>query len=170
MIISMIVAMDLTNAIGEGNTIPWRLSTDMMRFKNLTQGSGNNAVVMGRKTWESLPNKSRPLPDRLNIVMSRNSDWKDNGAEVALYPGRAIEIAYAEACEICWIIGGSEIYELFINLVDEIHITRVQTEHSGKVVFPRWESENWTEHIIEECVKDSKNEYGTIYSIWKKTN
>ena len=101
--IMMIVAMDEDEIIGNDQNLPWRLSADLKRFKKLTIADGFNAVIMGRKTWESLPNKFKPLPERLNIVMSRDTKWTDEGAEVALYPGRAIEIAYANGCDECWI-------------------------------------------------------------------
>ena len=68
---AMIVAMDRDGCIGKGNGLPWRLSSDMARFKRLTEADGFNSVVMGRRTWESLPDNFRPLPERANIVMSR---------------------------------------------------------------------------------------------------
>ena len=78
----------------------------MARFKRLTEADGFNSVVMGRRTWESLPDNFRPLPERANIVMSRDTDWEDEGAITALYVGRAIEVAFAEGSDECWIIGG----------------------------------------------------------------
>ena len=110
--IMMIVAMDEQGTIGQDEELPWRLSSDLKRFKKLTMADGFNAVVMGRKTWDSLPKKFRPLSERLNIVMSRDTKWSDEGVEIALYPGRAIEIAYANGCDELWIIGGAQIYEL----------------------------------------------------------
>ena len=95
----MIVAMDEDGYIGNGNSLPWKLGSDLKRFKLLTVADGFNAVIMGRKTWDSLPDKYRPLPDRLNIVMSRDTNWDNDDAEVALYHGRAIEIAYADGCD-----------------------------------------------------------------------
>ena len=83
----MIVAMDRDGCIGKGNGLPWRLSSDMARFKRLTEADGFNSVVMGRRTWESLPDRFRPLPERVNIVMSRDTDWEDEGAITALYVG-----------------------------------------------------------------------------------
>ena len=71
-------------------------------------------VIMGRKTWDSLPDSYRPLPERVNIVMSRDTDWQADGAETALYVGRAIELAYAEGSDECWIIGGAQVYEMFL--------------------------------------------------------
>ena len=122
--IMMIVAMDEQGIIGKDETLPWKLSNDLKRFKKMTISDGFNAVVMGRKTWESLPNGFRPLPERLNIVMSRDTKWSDDGAEIALYPGRAIEIAYANGCDELWIIGGSQIYELYLSLIHISEPTR----------------------------------------------
>ena len=99
---AMIVAMDEDGCIGRGEGLPWRLASDMARFKQLTEGDGFNAVIMGRKTWDSLPEQYRPLPERLNIVMSRDTGWEEDGAETALYIGRAIEIANEEASDECW--------------------------------------------------------------------
>ena len=84
---AMIVAMDEDGFIGRGNRLPWKLSSDMARFKELTEGGGFNSVIMGRKTWDSLPDAFRPLPERVNIVMSRDTDWQAEGAETALYLG-----------------------------------------------------------------------------------
>ena len=167
--IMMIVAMDEQGIIGKDEMLPWKLSNDLQRFKKLTVSDGFNAVVMGRKTWESLPNGFRPLPERLNIVMSRDTKWSDDGAEIALYPGRAIEIAYANGCDELWIIGGSQIYELYLTHVEEIHVTRVHTRNSGNISFPDLDWLNWTEEIIEKISRDSKNEYDTTYSIWRKS-
>ena len=167
--IMMIVAMDEQGIIGKDETLPWKLSNDLQRFKKLTVSDGFNAVVMGRKTWESLPNGFRPLPERLNIVMSRDTKWSDDGAEIALYPGRAIEIAYANGCDELWIIGGSQIYELYLTHVEEIHVTRVHTRNSGNISFPNLDWLNWTEEIIEKIPRDGKNEYDTTYSIWRKS-
>ncbi len=166
--IAMIVAMDEGGCIGQGNELPWKLSSDLSRFKKLTEGDGFNAVVMGRKTWDSLPERFRPLPERLNIVMSRNTGWQHDEAESALYPGRAIEIAYADGCEECWIIGGSQIYEMFLEHVNEIHVTKVHTSESGSVMFPDWERANWIEENVETTEIDENNEFGTTYSIWKR--
>jgi dihydrofolate reductase len=167
--IMMIVAMDEQGIIGKDETLPWKLSNDLQRFKKLTVSDGFNAVVMGRKTWESLPNGFRPLPERLNIVMSRDTKWSDDGAEIALYPGRAIEISYANGCDELWIIGGSQIYELYLTHVEEIHVTRVHTRNSGNISFPDLDWLNWTEEIIEKIPRDGKNEYDTTYSIWRKS-
>ena len=89
---AMIVAMDEDGCIGQQNNLPWRLKSDMVRFKTLTEADGFNAVIMGRKTWDSLPDAYRPLPERVNIVMSRDMDWSHPEAENALYHGRAMRL------------------------------------------------------------------------------
>ena len=166
--IAIIVAMDEDGYIGTEQRLPWRLSSDMARFRSLTEGDGFNTVIMGRKTWDSLPDSFRPLPERVNIVMSRNTDWKAEGAITALYAGRAIEIAFAEGSEECWIIGGSQIYEMFMDRVTEIHVTQVHTQNSGDVKFPDWDKNNWTKEEVETQEVDSDNEFRSTYSIWTK--
>lgn len=166
--ISIIVAMDEDGAIGKNDALPWRLKSDMERFRKLTEGDGFNSVIMGRKTWDSLPETFRPLPDRVNIVMSRDTEWSDEGAINALYVGRAIEIAFAEGSEECWIIGGSQIYRIFLDRVDEIHLTEVHTTGSGDVKFPEWNKSEWTQEIIETVDSDDDNQFSSTYSVWKK--
>ena len=166
--ISIIVAMDEDGAIGKNDALPWRLKSDMERFRKLTEGDGFNSVIMGRKTWDSLPKTFRPLPDRVNIVMSRDTEWSDEGAINALYVGRAIEIAFAEGSEECWIIGGSQIYRIFLDRVDEIHLTEVHTTGSGDVKFPEWNKSEWTQEIIETVDSDDDNQFSSTYSVWKK--
>jgi len=164
----MIVAMDDQKFIGKNGKLPWRLSADMSRFRNLTIADGFNAVIMGRKTWDSLPKAYKPLPERLNIVMSRDTNWKDENADSALYPGRAIEIAYANGCEECWVIGGAQIYNMYQDMVEEIHLTKVHTSESGNISFPEIDWGFWEEKVIEKIPKNDKNEHDTTYSIWIK--
>ena len=124
---------------------------------------------MGRKTLDCLPDSFRPLPERVNIVMSRDTDWSHPEADVALYPGRAIEIAYAEACDECWVIGGAQIYAMFMEEISEIHVTTVHTSGSGDVKFPEWDRSEWTETVVEKFEADADNAHATTYSIWTKS-
>ena len=165
---AMIVAMDEDGCIGHQGDLPWRLKSDMQRFKSLTEADGFNAVIMGRKTWDSLPDSFRPLPERINIVMSRDISWSHDEAEGALYHGRAIEIAYAEGCDECWVIGGAQIYEMFIDRVEEIHVTTVHSSGSGDVKFPDWNRNEWAETVVEKLDADADNAHATTYSIWTK--
>ena len=165
---AMIVAMDEDGFIGRGNRLPWNLASDMARFKALTEGDGFNSVIMGRRTWDSLPDAFRPLPERVNIVMSRDTNWQAEGAETALYIGRAIELAYAEGSDECWIIGGALVYEIFLDRVDEIHVTTVHTSGSGEVRFPEWDRGVWSEEVVERVDCDDENEYPSTYSVWTR--
>jgi dihydrofolate reductase len=101
--------------------------------------------------------------------MSRHTDWANEEAETALYPGRAIEIAYADGCEECWVIGGAQIYGMYLDRVDEIHVTTVHTTGSGEVSFPKWDKSGWTEETIESLDADDGNEHSTKYSIWTRS-
>ena len=165
---AMIVAMDEDGFIGRGNRLPWKLSSDMTRFKELTEGGGFNSGIMGRKTWDSLPDAFRPLPERVNIVMSRDTDWQAEGAETALYIGRAIELAYAEGSDECWVIGGAQVYEMFLERMEEIHVTTVHTSGSGEVKFPEWDRGEWSEEVVEKVGSDENNEHDSTYSIWTR--
>ena len=166
--IAMIVAMDESGFIGKDGDLPWRMSSDLKRFKNLTSGDGFNAVVMGRKTWDSLPDQYRPLPERTNIVLSRDSGLRIDGAEVALYDGRAVEIGYSEGCDELWVIGGAEIYGLMIQRCEEIHITTVHTSVDGDAKFPNWDKSQWVEDVIEKKVASGGDEFSSTYSIWRR--
>ena len=166
--IAMIVAMDESGFIGKDGDLPWKISSDMNRFRELTSGDGFNAVVMGRKTWDSLPGQYRPLPERTNIVLSRDSGLRIDGAEVALYDGRAVEIGYSEGCDELWVIGGAEIYGLMLQRCEEIHITTVHTTVEGDTRFPNWDRTQWVEEIIEENIASKHDEYASTYSIWRR--
>nr|AIF25479.1 dihydrofolate reductase (folA) [uncultured marine group II/III euryarchaeote SAT1000_51_D10] len=166
---AMIVAMDEGGFIGREGRLPWRLASDMARFKRLTEGAGSNSVIMGRKTWDSLPDSFRPLPERVNIVMSRDTGWLAEGAETALYVGRAIELAFAEGSEECWVIGGAQVYEMFLDRVGEIHVTTVHTNDSGDVKFPGWDRSEWSEEVIESLDSDDENECPSTYSVWTRS-
>ena len=165
--IAMIVAMDEDGYIGKGGGLPWRIPSDMARFRDLTIGDGFNSVVMGRKTWDSLPDSYRPLPERVNIVMSRDTSWSGEGAETALYIGRAIELAFAEGSEALWVIGGAEIYSMFMDRVEEIHVTTVHTSGSGEVSFPDWERDEWEANIVPQEFGPN-DEFTTTYTVWKR--
>ncbi|HJM24613.1 MAG TPA: dihydrofolate reductase, partial [Candidatus Thalassarchaeaceae archaeon] len=80
-----------------------------------------------------------------------------------------IEIAFAEGSDECWIIGGSQIYEMFLDRVEEIHVTKVHVGGNGDVSFPNWDRSNWSEDIIERTIEDEDNEHATTYSIWTKS-
>lgn len=130
MSISIIAAVALNNVIGRDNSLLWHISDDLKRFKSLTL---NKPIIMGRKTYESLPFK--PLPKRRNIVVTRKPGTYFEGALVANSMQEAIETANANNEEI-FICGGAQIYEYFLPFADKIYLTKVFKEYEGDTIFP----------------------------------
>jgi dihydrofolate reductase len=142
--ITLIVAVAENGVIGQGSAIPWRLKSDMQRFKALTMGK---PVVMGRKTFESLPR--RPLPGRTNIVITRNADYQAPGAVVATSFAAARELAIGDALrrsatEIA-VIGGAEIYAQWMDAADRLEITEVHAQPAGDAFFAPIDAAIWEE-------------------------
>jgi dihydrofolate reductase len=129
--IHMIFARAANGVIGRDNTIPWRLPEDMAHFKRLTTGW---PVIMGRKTWDSLPPKFRPLPGRANIVITRQPGWKESGAETAA--SLADALALCAAAEEVWIIGGAQIYAQAMPLAERIEVTEIAENIEGDAYAP----------------------------------
>ena len=136
--ISFVVAVSRNGVIGNDGGLPWRISTDLKRFKEITMGK---PVVMGRKTWESLPRK--PLPGRRNIVITRQDGFQAPGADVVRSPREAV-ILCASDPEIA-VIGGGEIYRLFWPLVDRLYVTEVDLDVAGDTHFPEVLPQEWRE-------------------------
>ena len=134
--VAMIWAQARGGVIGDHNTIPWRLSEDQLRFKQLTAGG---AVVMGRRTWDSLPERFRPLPQRQNIVISRSQLWAADGADGADSPAAALALARTSPV---WIIGGGEVYERFLPLATRLEVTELDLQVAGDTVAPHID-ESW---------------------------
>lgn len=122
--VTLIVAADLRDGIARDGQIPWRLPGDLARFKRLTVGRGKNAVLMGRTTWESLPARFRPLPDRLNLVLSRTRQDFANATCVSSWHEA---LTAAAGCESLWVIGGAAVYALALAEPETsaIELTRV---------------------------------------------
>lgn len=133
--ISLMVAHDPNGVMGVNNDLPWHIPEDLKYFKETTMGK---AMVMGRKTYESI---GRPLPGRLNIVITRNPDYQAEGVEVVQSLDKAIEIAREYAEEVM-IIGGAEIFKLSMPLADRLYITEVHKEYDGDTFFPSYQ-EDW---------------------------
>lgn len=149
--ISFVVAVSRNGVIGNEGGLPWHISTDLKRFKEITMGK---PVVMGRKTWESLPRK--PLPGRRNIVITRQDGYEAPGADVVRSPREAVMLC-ANDPEIA-VIGGGEIYRLFWPLVDRLYLTEVDLEVAGDTHFPEVLPEEWREvsrEIHPQGPKDS---------------
>ena len=159
---SLIVAMSQNNVIGREGDLPWRLSADLRRFKALTMG---HHIVMGRKTYESI---GRQLPGRTMVVVTRQDDYTAEFATVAHSLSAAIETAQGSGDEEVFIIGGGEIYRQALDLVDRIHLTRVEAEISGDTYFPEFDLSRW--QLIEQEIHDAdeKNEYPYRFEIYER--
>ena len=140
----------------------------MLRFKRLTLGQGNSAVLMGRTTWETIPEMYRPLVDRINIVVTRNREYTLDNADVVYSIEEGIEHAKSKNCDECWIIGGANVYEQCRDMVEEVHLTSVETSNSGDVKVGLFDDE-WNREVVESTPQSSDNEHPTTYMILTKS-
>ena len=135
----LILARAANGVIGKNGALPWHLPEDMAHFRRTTLGC---PVIMGRKTWDSLPPRFRPLPGRLNIVVTRQPHWQADGALAAH--------SLQEACALCpvvsnaWVIGGAEIYAQALALADTAVVTEIDADFEGDAFAPKFGSQ-WTE-------------------------
>lgn len=146
MTLTLIAAVSENNVIGNKGVIPWRISEDMKRFKALTMG---HPVIMGRKTFDSIPAKFKPLPGRTNVVVTRNRNFNYEGIEIA----HSIEDAILRAKkygDLSYVAGGEEIYAHTIGLADAMEITHVRGNYNGDAFFPDISAEKWREVMRDD--------------------
>jgi dihydrofolate reductase len=141
-VLALIAAVAKNGVIGEGNALPWRLPADMQHFRALTTG---HAVIMGRKTWESI---GRPLPQRQNIVVTRQRDYAAAGATVALSLDEALREVSLPAPAYC--IGGGELYALALPRAATLHVTHIDRDFAGQTYFPAFDRAMWRETSRDE--------------------
>lgn len=151
MSITMIWAMGRNRVMGKDNGLPWRLPRDMAFFKQQTLGK---TIVMGRKTWESFGGK--PLKDRVNMIMTRDTEYRTQGAQIIHRLEDALE--YANDQELM-VIGGAQIYEEWLPYADRLLVTIIDEDFEGDIVFPDMDWTGWT--LTEEIpgIRDDKNPY-----------
>ena len=154
----IIAAASINNVIGDRGSIPWKMRSDLLRFKALTEGS---SVVMGRKTYDSLPKK--PLPDRENIVLTRNSNLKLEGALIISSLERAVQIASSTL----FVIGGESLYRESLLLADTIFLTRVLTECAGDTFFPEIDPRLWFCESRLDIGKHPGDDFSSFFETWK---
>lgn len=156
--LSMIVARARNGVIGVKGDLPWRLSDDLKFFKETTKGK---PIIMGRKTWESLPRK--PLPARDNLVLTRDRDFSAVGARVysdlqaAL--GAAKSLAGVKGLDEVFIIGGASLYEAGLGVTDMLYVTEVDVSLEGDAVFPNFDEAEFEEVSTRSVNADDRNEY-----------
>ena len=148
--VSLVAAVARGGVIGQANALPWRIPEDARRFRDVTMG---HAVVMGRRTWDSLPERFRPLPGRRNVVVSRNPEWSADGAEGAGSLDDALRLL-ADAPHV-FVVGGGELYAEALPLADELLLTEIDADFEGDTWFPEWEPAGFAEVSREPHVSES---------------
>ncbi|OHA41707.1 MAG: hypothetical protein A3G59_03170 [Candidatus Taylorbacteria bacterium RIFCSPLOWO2_12_FULL_47_20] len=163
MTVSLIAAVAKNGAIGNKGKIPWRLSDDMKYFATVTNG---HTVIMGRKTYESiLKHLGKPLPNRTNIVVTKQENFNASGCIIAENLDAAIKAVLSEKI---FVIGGSQIYEAALPFADKLYITHVDAETDGDAFFPKIDHRKWVK-TWEEChTKDDKNDYNYCFAIYER--
>lgn len=141
--LSIIVAMGNNRAIGKDNQLLWHLPEDLQYFKRVTMGK---PIIMGRKTFESI---GRPLPGRLNIVLTRQTDWQHEGVKIVHTIEDALQLAQAQSLidgiDEVMVIGGAEIYQAALPQADKLYITQVDADIDGDAFFPEVDMTQWQE-------------------------
>ncbi len=162
--ISMIAASSENRVIGRNKDLPWHLPDDFEFFKNTTRG---HHVVMGRKNWESLPSRFRPLPDRPNLVVTRKTDLKLVGAQVFNDLDTALAFAETNGEKECFIIGGGEIYRLGMAYASQIYLTEIKEVIEGDTFFPILGPE-WQEVNRQHHPRDGRHAFAFDFVTYQK--
>ena len=165
MIISHIVAVTKNNVIGKVRDLPWHLPDDMKYFKDKTRG---HYILMGRKNFESIPMKFRPLPDRVNMVVTRQKDYQAKGALVFNTINEGIEYAHEQDAGELFIIGGAQIYKQTLDRVDVLYITEIDTQLEGDAHYPDINPEEWQETVRSHHPADSRHRYSFDFVVYKR--
>jgi dihydrofolate reductase len=154
--IKLIVAMDADRGIGKNNDLMWHLPIDMKFFKETTNGQ---IVIMGRKNYDSIPEKYRPLPNRLNVILSRNLDFSATDCLVFHSLEESLSHFAHETERSVFIIGGGQIYKeaLALNVVDEMYITHVNHSFGADTFFPEFKQSEWEISTLSTHEKDEKH-------------
>jgi len=161
-IISHLVAASENNVIGKHNQIPWHLPNDLKFFKNKSWAM---PVIMGRNTYESL---DKPLPGRINVVITKNKDWKRNDVTVTHSIDEAIKKACESDCNELFIIGGGEIFKQSLDIVNRIYLTRVHTEIEGDVFYPSFDESKWKLISEDPHAADEKHQFAYTFQLWER--
>jgi dihydrofolate reductase len=159
--LSLIVAMSENRVIGRGGQLPWRLSADLRRFKQLTMG---HHIVMGRKTWESI---GRPLPGRTSLVISRDPAYQADGAQIVSDLRQAFQAADGD--DEVFIIGGGQIYRQALPSIDRIYLTLIHARIDGDTEFPELDTETW--RLLDRSCRypaDQKNDHDHSFLVYER--
>jgi dihydrofolate reductase len=167
MTISMIAAIARNGVIGKANDLPWHLPDDMKYFMQTTKG---HHVIMGRKNYESLPEKFRPLPNRTSIVVTRQADYKAPGCTIVHELNEGVKLAVKNGEPELFIIGGSEIYQLGMALADKIYLTEIDADIEGDTFFPNYKKDLWHEVSRQHHAQDERHKFSFDFVVYKKNS
>ncbi|MCB9188527.1 MAG: dihydrofolate reductase [Flavobacteriales bacterium] len=167
--VSIIAALGKNNEIGKNNDLIWHLPKDMKFFTETTTG---HYVIMGRKNWDSIPEKYRPLKNRVNVVVTRQKDFKAENCIVVSSVEEGIELARFEGETECFIIGGGQIYahSLEEDLVDRMYLTHISEGFEADTHFPKIDPEKWFCKGIMKHQKDDRNPYDFVIDQYDRRN
>ena len=166
MIISLIAALAQNRVIGKNNALPWHLPDDMKYFMQTTSG---HHVIMGRKNYDSIPEKFRPLPNRTNIVVTRQPQFKAPGCTLVHSIEEALEIAGQHGEDEAFIIGGAEIYHNGFEMADRLYLTEIHASIDGDTYFPEFNKANWKEISRKHHPTDERHRYPFDFVVYGKS-
>ena len=170
--VALIAAVARNGVIGNDNALLWKLPEDMAFFKRTTMG---NPVIMGRKTWDSIPARFRPLPGRANIVLTRQKGWQADGALVAHDFEQALEMALESVASNphglrAFVIGGAELYALALPHADELVLTEIDRDFEGDARFPAWEPNHFVETGRDRHHAGPPNDFDFAFVSYRRTH
>ena len=165
MIISLIAALSQNRVIGKDNDLPWRLPDDMKHFMQTTSG---HHVIMGRKNYDSLPEKFKPLPNRTNIIVTRQKEFKAKDCIVVNSIEAGVAIAAANQETELFIIGGAQIYEQALPLAQRLYLTEIKAEIPGDTQFPEINKTQWLEISRKQHPVDERHRYAFDFVLYKR--
>jgi dihydrofolate reductase len=163
MALIVIAAVARNGVIGNGGALPWHLPEDLAHFRRVTMGC---PVIMGRRTWESLPARFRPLPGRRNIVVTRDAAWRAEGTEAAASLPQAVALA-GDAPRV-FVIGGAQLYAAALPLADEVHLTEIDRDFDGSTHLPAWERDGFDEVAREEVHAAPPNDFKVSFVTYRR--
>ena len=165
MIISLIVAVAENGVIGKNNNLPWHLPTDMKYFRDTTMG---HCVIMGRKNYDSIPLKYRPLEGRTNIIVTHQQDFEAEGCIVVNSIEDALEAAKKKNEREVFIIGGANIFKQTIDVADKLYYTKIYHAFDGDVFFPKIDGSKWKLTMQTDMQPDEKNKFPFSFCAYER--
>lgn len=165
MIVSLIAAVAANGVIGKNNDLPWKLPDDMRFFMETTKG---HYVIMGRKNYDSLQDKFKPLPNRTNIVVTRQKNLNAPGCIVVNDVTKAIDTAKDGDEKEAFVIGGAEIYKLTLSSAHKLYLTEIQAAVEGDTYFPSFDKNDWKETYRKHHPSDERHKFAFDFVIYDR--